>query len=236
MTAKELYQAGRLSEAMQAAGVEVRNNPLDARARTFLFELLAFAGEYDRADKHLEMLAQGGRDAQLGAVLYRAALAAERTRQEMFEKGAFPLGEAAPCGATVNGRRYKAVEDADPRVSARLEVFAAGSYLWIPFAHIASVRMEPPRRLRDLLWAPACVATGPSFKGRELGEVLLPVLAPLTWKHPDDTVRLGRLTVWADAGEGVTVPVGQKLLLADDEEIPWLEIRSLEFTVATEAA
>jgi type VI secretion system protein ImpE len=136
----------------------------------------------------------------------------------------------------VNGRRYESVEDADPRIGARLEVFAAGSYLWIPFEHIATVRMEPPRRLRDLLWAPALVATGPSFKGRELGEVLLPVIAPLSWKHSDDAVRLGRVTHWEEAGEGLTVPVGQKMLLADDEEIPWLEIRSLEFEAAAEAA
>jgi type VI secretion system protein ImpE len=240
MTAKELYQAGRLKEAVQAAGAEVRNNPIDTRARTFLFELLAFAGEFDRADKHLEVLAQAGADAQLGAVLYRAALAAERTRQELFAKGEYPRGKpdaaTAPPAATINGRRYESVEDADPRIGARLEVFAAGSYLWIPFEHIATVRMEPPRRLRDLLWAPALVATGPSFKGRELGEVLLPVIAPLSWKHSDDAVRLGRVTHWEEAGEGLTVPVGQKMLLADDEEIPWLEIRSLEFEAAAEAA
>ncbi len=72
------------------------------------------------------------------------------------------------------GGRFKSLRDADPDLGARLEVFAAGAYLWIPFEHIASCEMEPPRRLRDTLWRPAMVRTGPSFQGTELGEVLDP--------------------------------------------------------------
>src|SRR5690606_2155784 len=53
MTAKQLFQAGQLNEAMKALAAEVRDNPTDPRRRTFLFELLCFAGEYDRAEKHL---------------------------------------------------------------------------------------------------------------------------------------------------------------------------------------
>ena len=58
MTATELYKAGKLSEAIQAIGAEVRENPTDVRRRTFLFELLCFAGEFDRAEKHLIVLAE----------------------------------------------------------------------------------------------------------------------------------------------------------------------------------
>jgi len=45
---------------MPALLAELRDNPTDARRRTFLFELLCFAGEYERADKQLEVLAQAG--------------------------------------------------------------------------------------------------------------------------------------------------------------------------------
>jgi type VI secretion system protein ImpE len=238
MKAQELFQAGKLESAVQALGTELRDNPADARRRTFLFELLCFAGDYQRAEKQLDVLASDGQAAELGALLYRAALHAERIRQAIFEKRDYPISEPgsdnAPSGS-LNGKPFGSVEDADPRLGPRLEVFAAGDYLWIPFQHIASVEMQAPKRLRDLLWAPAIVRTGPAFKGRELGEVLVPVVCPLSWKHADDQVRLGRATDWQDNGDGTAVPVGQKMFLVDDEEIPILEIRNLEFTAAQAA-
>lgn len=233
MNAKELFQAGRLAEAIQALGAELRENPADARRRTFLFELLCFAGEYDRAGKHLDILAQGGKDAELGALLYRAALHAERTRDEMFRKGEYPRAAlegaaAAPVSGSLNGNPFQELEDGDPRIGARLEVFAAGQYMWIPLAHIASLEMQAPKRLRDLIWAPAILRTGPAFKDRELGEVLLPVLAPLSYRHPDDAVKLGRMTEWQAGDGGEQVPAGQKMLLVDGEDFPLLELRRLE--------
>jgi len=75
MTARELYQAGKLDAATQALMAELRDNPGDAKRRTFLFELLCFAGEYDRAEKHLNVLAGGGMEAATGALLYQAAMA-----------------------------------------------------------------------------------------------------------------------------------------------------------------
>jgi type VI secretion system protein ImpE len=76
MGAKELFQAGRLQEAIQALGAEVRDNPTDSRRRTFLFELLCFAGQFERARKQLNALAKESVDTETGALLYRSALAA----------------------------------------------------------------------------------------------------------------------------------------------------------------
>jgi type VI secretion system protein ImpE len=239
MNSRELYQAGRLDEAVQALGSELRNDPTDTKRRTFLFELLCFTGEYDRAEKQLDILADAGKEAAMGTLLYRSALQAARTRRDMFEKKTFPLNtgpaEGAPVGGTLNGQAFESIEDADPRIGARLEVFAAGAYLWLPFEHIASIRTEPPKRLRDLIWIPAILQTGPKCKGLDLGEVLLPVLTPLVSKHPQNSVRLGRETVWEEA-DGETVPAGQKLLLVDGEEIPILEVRNLLFAASSAAA
>ncbi|MGB8583906.1 MAG: type VI secretion system accessory protein TagJ [Candidatus Sulfotelmatobacter sp.] len=234
MNAQELYRAGRLGEALKALSAEVRDNPTDARRRTFLFELLCFAGEYSRADKQLEVLAQAGPSSEIGVLLYRSALFAERQRQDLFESGSYPNQVVLPeRSGAINGKSFKAFSDADPRIGARLELFAAGNYLLLPFEHIASIHIEPPKRLRDLLWTPAVVRTTPSFKGTELGEVMLPVLSPFSWKNPDDAVRLGRATVWEE-NEAIDdqIPIGQKMWLADDEEIPFLELRSLEFNPA----
>jgi type VI secretion system protein ImpE len=95
--------------------------------------------------------------------------------------------------------------------------------------------MEPPKRLGDLLWPPALVRTGPAFKGAELEEVLLPALAPLSFKHKDDQVRLGRTTIWEEQENGDVIPFGQKLFLVDGEEFPVLELRHLEITAAVAA-
>ena len=236
MTATELFRAGALDDAIEALGAELRSNPTDAQRRTFLFELLCFAGNYARADKQLEVLRPGGQESELGVALYRSALHAEQTRQAMFQSGDYPHTAANDAvGGTLNGTPFSSLCDADPRIGARLELFAAGSYLWVPFEHIASIRMQPPRRLRDMLWIPALVATGPGFRGIELGEVLLPVLTPLAAHHPSDAVRLGRVTEWQTLGDGSQAPVGQKMLLMDDEEVPILEIRELEITPASVA-
>jgi len=229
VTAAELFRAGRLDEAIASLGDDLRREPADAQRRTFLFELLCFAGEHDRAQKQLGVLAGGTKEAHWGSLLYHGALHADRLRQAMFRDRTYPPGPApTPPSGTLNGRPFQSLVDADPRIGPRLEVYAAGQYLWIPFAQLSSVRMTPPKRLRDLLWAPAVLRASPEFQDFELGEVLLPVLAPLSWQHTDDGVRLGRLTEWVALEDGAEIPLGQKLLLVDGEEIPILELRELD--------
>jgi type VI secretion system protein ImpE len=230
MTAREFYQAGRLREAVQAVSEEVRADPADHRKRTFLFELLCFAGEYHRAEKHLVILGEGGPQAEMGALVYRGAIQAERQRQDLFQSDNLPQGISGDgsTAGTLDGRPFKSLGDADPRIGARLEVYAGGNYVWVPFAQIASLEMSAPQKLRDLLWIPATVHLGAGMKGKDLGQVLLPALSPFTWRHADDSVRLGRQTVWTEEG-GETVPYGQKALLVDGEEVPLLEVREVIF-------
>jgi type VI secretion system protein ImpE len=231
MTPKQLFEMGKVREAQAALTAYLRDHPTDSVQRTFLFELLCFSGDYDRAEKQLAVLSQGSGENEMGAVLYYAALHAEKTRHQVFEKQDFSRDTAGPgSGGRLNGQAFSTLRDADPDLGARLEVFAAGAYLWIPFEHIASVQMEPPKKLRDTLWIPAIVQAGPSFKGAELGEVLLPAIYPFSWKHPDESVWLGRVTDWSIDEEGSEYPTGQKTLLLDGEEVPFLEIRSLEFS------
>jgi type VI secretion system protein ImpE len=242
MNAKELYKAGRLGDAIKALSAEVRDNPGDTQRRTFLFELLCFAGEYERADKQLEVLGQAGPESEMGVLLYRSALYAERQRHDLFERGEFPApkdeADASPDrDGTANGKAFHFFSDADPRTGPMLELFAAGNYLLLPLVHVASIEIPEPKKLRDLIWSPAAVRTTPSFKGTELGEVLLPVLAPFSWRHPDEAVRLGRVTVWEQPeGSEFQIPFGQKMWVVDDEEVPFLELRALEFNPASVAA
>ena len=228
MTARDLLQAGKLDEAIDALSVELRDNPTDARRRTFLFELLCFAGNYDRAEKQLAVVGQGSKEAEMGALVYHSALHAERLRQQMFATKSFPLTTPPrPVSGSLNGTPFQSLTDADPRIGARLELFVAGQYTWMPFEHIQSIQMLAPKQLRDLLWARAIVRPAETFREMEMGEVIVPAIAPLTWRFADGPVRLGRVTHWEQFDDDVEAPIGQKLLIVDGEDFPILEIRNL---------
>lgn len=231
MNAKQLLQAGKLTKALEALEDEMRGHPVDLQMRTFLFELLCFCGEFERAKKALQSISEAGPTAHAGFLLYRGALAAELSRQAFFEGKQYAGTVRSTSGGihgTCNGTEFRSIADSDPRVGACLEVFAHGEYMRIPFEDIVSIDMPAPKRLRDLLWAPAVVRTGPALRSLELGELLLPALTPLTWKYPDDVVRLGRRTVWEAGTEGPQVPFGQKMLTVDGHDLPFLELRRLE--------
>lgn len=231
MTTQDLFRAGRLQDAVQSLGAELRDHPMDHKRRSFLFELLCFSGDFKRAEKHLNLLADASPDAQVGALVYRSAMAAERKRQVFFENRQWESPEPPPVSrpGTLNGERFETIEDADARIGPRLELYLAGEYLWLPLAHVRKIEMQPPKMLRDLLWSSAVVTAGPELKGQDFGEILLPILYPVSWQHPRETVRLGRETDWMASGDQ-EVPYGQKLLVLDGERIvPYLEIRTLEF-------
>ncbi len=242
MDPQQLLKAGKLTEAISALSSQLRDNPADARGRTFLFELLCFAGEYDRAEKQLNVLEQeSSKESMLGTLQYRAALHAEKTRVDMFDKKSYPKQvlnghSSAPVSGKLNGREFESISDADSRFGEKLELFAGGDYMWISFHDIATLRMEAPKRLRDLLWAPAKLVTGPDFHSRDLGEILVPVISPGSFQHSSDEVRLGRVSEWCEDEVGDIAPFGQKTLLVDGDEFPFLEIRELEiYSQLTEA-
>jgi type VI secretion system protein ImpE len=228
VTPLALYREGKLREAIKALGEELRSNPLDARRRTFLFELLVFAGEYDRAEKQLDLLAGANAEAAAGTLLYRSALHAERTRQSMFaNRETPPSKQEAVYPGVWNGTAFSEIADADPRIGANLEVFLAGSYTWIPIHYLRRLEIEPPANLRDLMWARARVETSSDFRLQELGEVLLPVLCPLSSRHADETVQLGRESAWEPDETYGEIPCGAKMMVVDGVEVPLLEIRSV---------
>jgi type VI secretion system protein ImpE len=239
MDSVALYKAGQLGPAIEALGTELRTQPGDTRRRTFLFELLCFAGAYDRAEKQLDVLAEANKDALAGSMLYRSALHAQRTREELFQNGQLPAREpeVGPIPGSLNGSTFTTLEDEDPRIGRNLEVFIAGGYTLVPFRYIQRVEMTSPRRLRDLLWARATLTTTSDFRLQDLGEVLLPALSPGSWASDNDLVRLGRATVYQNAdGESDASPLGQKSFLVDGEAYPFLSTREFIFAHSASTA
>lgn len=84
MTSKELLDAGQLSAAITQLNQEVRTAPTDLQRRTFLFELLCFAGDYQRAIRQLEVIGNQSANAAIGVQVYRNILTAEAARQRLF--------------------------------------------------------------------------------------------------------------------------------------------------------
>lgn len=86
MGAKELFDAGNLSGAVEQLTQDVKSNPREQKSRIFLFELLCFAGEFQRAERQLDAIAQTSGDVkvEMGAQAYRSALQAETGRRGFF--------------------------------------------------------------------------------------------------------------------------------------------------------
>jgi type VI secretion system protein ImpE len=90
MSARELYQAGRLNEAIEAQIQEVKKNPADQGKRLFLFELLAFAGDLDRTRRQIDAVRYDKMEIDAAVMVYRQLLDAEQARRRTFAEGVAP--------------------------------------------------------------------------------------------------------------------------------------------------
>ncbi len=96
MNAAEFFDAGRLGEAVEAQTQVVRGRPADPNARLFLFELLAFAGDWDRARRQIDAVHYGELPRDNAVLQYRLALDAEEARRKVFAESGAPEFLADP--------------------------------------------------------------------------------------------------------------------------------------------
>lgn len=226
MEAERLWREGRLSAAATAAAQSLREDPVNVRLRTFYFELLCFRGEWARARKQLEILSSDPGSEQ-AALYYQRIVDAEIQRQEMFQSAdVFRawLQPAADTPGSIDGTGYELIADGDPRVGPRLELLTTTGYLLMPFSGISEVTFEAPKRLRDLLWRRARIRLSPDRGSLDMGDALVPALAPLSFRNESEEVQMGRVSVCDGQGQA-----GQKTLLADAFEAPLLAISNLRF-------
>src|SRR5215213_7188063 len=95
MDANELLQAGQLQAAIDAQTQKVRSNPADHSARLFLFELVLFGGDIDRARKQIDVLRYENPKAEAAVQMYKFALDAEGMRRRVL------AGQETPRSLTV---------------------------------------------------------------------------------------------------------------------------------------
>jgi type VI secretion system protein ImpE len=90
MNSQVHFEAGQLGDAVEACAAELRQEPTNARRRFFFAELLCFQGEWERADKQLEMLQQQDPKHAVHTTLLRQLIRAEMARHEVFTQGRVP--------------------------------------------------------------------------------------------------------------------------------------------------
>ncbi|MEO8648259.1 MAG: type VI secretion system accessory protein TagJ [Acidobacteriota bacterium] len=88
--AKLLLDEGNLTGAVEAALRLVKTNPTNTTARIFLFELCCFSGEWERAEKQLEVIGHQDAKAAIGTLMFRQNFKAERDRINLFEHNTRP--------------------------------------------------------------------------------------------------------------------------------------------------
>ena len=208
MQARQLFQAGQLDEAIEALGAEVRDNPTDAQRRAFLFELLCFAGQYDRAEKQLSVL--GTRWPRRGdgrAAVSRRAPRRAAPAGDVREAEPFPCRRREVVGGTINGQPFTTITDADPRIGPRLEVFAGRP------VHVAAVRARRDGARRSAqASARSALGTGHRATGRDASrdsssaKRCFPPSRRSRGSAADGAVRLGRVTEWVELEDGGQAP------------------------------
>jgi type VI secretion system protein ImpE len=168
MNPKELLDAGRLTAAVQELNQSLKNRPADKQLRMFLFELLCFAGDYDRAGKQLDVLATqtdepGG---QLVLQFYRGLLSAEKVRQQVFGGTALPKFVLTPPSSVEQYVMFlNSLAQSDPGAADLLAAAEdttpalAGRRGETPFTHLrdADDRVAPVLEAfhgSDYLWLP----------------------------------------------------------------------------------
>jgi type VI secretion system protein ImpE len=172
-----------------------------------------------------------GQPDQWLALLIESLLAAghgEPARAVELRARAFEEADASP--GTLNGQPFEWVADADSRLGPVLEAIVNGRYYWIPFARLASVTLEEPEDLRDLVWMPA------QLQFENGGELigLIPTRYPGSERSDDGLILLARKTVWEEIAPDTHHGLGQRIMATDTGEIPLLEMR--ELVVRSDAA
>ena len=83
MNSKDLIKAGRLSDARKQLAEEVKAKPDDSRRRTLLFQVLAFYGEWNKAEQHLDVIGAQDVIADVAIQVYKNLIHAEKERTEV---------------------------------------------------------------------------------------------------------------------------------------------------------
>lgn len=251
-------RAGDLDGARSALVETVKANPSDPRARMFLFQLLALAGDWEKARNHLNALARLSPEAQMLSVVYNQALNAEAERAEVFAgraKAAVLRGDWAQ--GLADAIQHYALGDAEAGDAARDSALDQAPdtpgeidgerFDWIAdsdgrFGPTFEAIIHGRYGLVAFSEVERIESEGPkdlrdmvwypvqiAFRAGQSVAAMLPARYPGSETAEDSAERLGRSTGWTSASAG-EIGCGQHLLtLSSGEERGLLSLRTLVF-------
>lgn len=145
MLAEERLKAGEIHVALSDLQAEIRRQPVNAKYRIFLFQLLSVLGQWDRALNQLKVIGELDASALPMVHTYREAIRCEMLRERVFAGAATPLVAGEPArwlALLIEAVRLTALGDHDRARPLREEALAVapatpGAVDGTPFAWIA---------------------------------------------------------------------------------------------------
>jgi type VI secretion system protein ImpE len=256
--ARALLRTGEARQALEQLKQEVRKAPRDPRLRTFLFQLFAVFGEWDRALTQLTAAAELDPLAIPMAQIYRAAIRCEMLREKVFAGERMPTIFGQPeawMSLLIEADRVLAAGRPDDAAALRDDAFnqapaAVGTLDGATFAWIADADPRLGPMLEAMVdgkyyWVPfhrlQSVDLDPPTDLRD--QVWLPT--HFVWANGGGSV--GFIPVRYPGSEAATDPalalarrtewhergawhfgLGQRMLGTDGGEFPLLDTRHIE--------
>ena len=164
---------------------------------------------------------------------------ADKLRRKALEQAPTRAGschwqsEAAQDQALVE-QPFAWISDTDTRLGPVCECMLAGRYRWLAYADIATIRIEPPSSLLDLVWLPVTLTLRDTAASMAPLRGFVPArysgtedIAAEMGSSQRDALMLARLTRWQDVGTTGVFALGQKTLMTSEGDIPLMRIRTL---------
>jgi type VI secretion system protein ImpE len=266
MTPEELLKEGRPDEALKGLQTKVRDDPANAKARVFLFQLLSILGDWKRASTQLQVLSEMDSDSMMLSRIFEPILVCEAIRADVFDGKRTPIIFGEPpewIGSLAEAMGFFGKGEFKDGAAFRDKAFeaapmSAGKINGEVFEWIADADERLGPVLEVILegryyWVPFC----------RIRQIFIEPVTDLR-----DLVWAAAQFVWENGGQasghiptryagtersedgklklarktdwlnkaGVHVGMGQRIFATDAAEYPLLEVRTLEFNVPEASA
>lgn len=256
--AEQCLRDGDPAAALARLQQLVKEAPADAKLRTFLFQLLAVLGQWERALTQLGVAAELDAAALPMQQMYGAAIRCEVQRAQVFAGNKAPMVLGQPehwlallieaLGLACRGQHREAEQLRERAFDAAVP--STGAIDGQPFAWIADAdaRLGPVLEVivdGQYYWVPfarfGAIVIDPPEDLRDV--VWMPAhlqflhggetvgLIPTRYPGPadDGLLALARKTDWREVAPAVFHGVGQRMIVTDAGEVPLMEIRRMAF-------